>query len=98
MSMTSIIFGQSAALEPRRSLSRLGSSSPLPPSPPGEKATARQDQAGQASTDDGTGDSGACARNGVVETEPFRKAAHRFTKCNLNTVRACQQWDANQVV
>ena len=27
----------------------------LPPSPPAEKATARQDQAGQASTDDGTG-------------------------------------------
>jgi hypothetical protein len=25
----------------------------LPPSPPGEKTTARQDQAGQASTDDG---------------------------------------------
>ena len=28
----------------------------LPPSPPAEKATARQDQAGQASTHDGTGD------------------------------------------
>jgi len=27
----------------------------LPPSPPAEKATARQDEAGQASTDDGTG-------------------------------------------
>jgi hypothetical protein len=29
----------------------------LPPSPPAEKATARQDQAGQSSTDDGAGDS-----------------------------------------
>jgi hypothetical protein len=28
----------------------------LPPSPPAEKATARQDQAGKASTGDGTGD------------------------------------------
>jgi hypothetical protein len=28
----------------------LSSSSPLPPSPPAEKATARQDQAGKAST------------------------------------------------
>jgi hypothetical protein len=27
----------------------------LPPSPPAEKATARQDQAGQSSTDDGAG-------------------------------------------
>src|SRR5215471_8689838 len=34
----------------------LCSSSPLPPSPPAEKATARQDQAGQASTHDGAGD------------------------------------------
>src|SRR5262249_49610260 len=33
----------------------LCSSSPLPPSPPGEKATARQDQTGQACTSDGTG-------------------------------------------
>jgi hypothetical protein len=31
-------------------------SSPVPPSPPAEKATARQDQAGQSSTDDGSGD------------------------------------------
>jgi hypothetical protein len=28
----------------------------LPPSPPAEKATARQDQSGQASTGDGAGD------------------------------------------
>ena len=28
----------------------------LPPSPPAEKATAREDQAGQSSTDDGAGD------------------------------------------
>jgi len=28
----------------------------LPPSPPGEKATARQDQSGQSGTDDGAGD------------------------------------------
>jgi hypothetical protein len=28
----------------------------LPPSPPAEKATARQDQAGKASTSDGAGD------------------------------------------
>jgi hypothetical protein len=28
----------------------------LPPSPPAEKAAARQDQAGQASTGDGAGD------------------------------------------
>jgi len=33
----------------------------LPPSPPAEKATARQDQAGKARTGDGTGDS-SCAR------------------------------------
>jgi hypothetical protein len=32
------------------------SSSPLPPSPPAEKATARQDQAGQSCTSDGTWD------------------------------------------
>jgi hypothetical protein len=30
----------------------------LPPSPPAEKSTAREDQAGQASTDDGGGDGG----------------------------------------
>jgi hypothetical protein len=34
------------------------SSSPLPPSPPAEKATGRQDQARQASTGDGAGDGG----------------------------------------
>jgi hypothetical protein len=33
-----------------------GSLGDLPPSPPAEKATARQDQAGQASTSDGSGD------------------------------------------
>jgi len=33
----------------------------LPPSPPAEKTTARQDQAGQASTSDGAGD-GGCYR------------------------------------
>jgi hypothetical protein len=36
--------------------SLVSSSSPLPPSPPREKAAARQDQAGQACTGDGTGD------------------------------------------
>jgi hypothetical protein len=34
----------------------LSSSIPLPPPPPAEKATARQDQAGQASTSDGARD------------------------------------------
>jgi hypothetical protein len=34
----------------------LSSSSPLPPSPPAEKATAGQEQAGQSSTGDGAGD------------------------------------------
>ena len=33
----------------------------LPPSPPAEKATARQDQAGQSRTDDGAGDSSQLA-------------------------------------
>jgi hypothetical protein len=37
------------------------SSSPLTPSPPAEKATARQDQAGKASTGDGAGDAQANA-------------------------------------
>jgi hypothetical protein len=36
----------------------LFSSSPLPPSPPAEKATARQDQPGRSCTGDGAGDSG----------------------------------------
>jgi len=34
---------------------RLCSSSPLPPSPPAEKATASKDQTGKASADNGTG-------------------------------------------
>jgi hypothetical protein len=34
----------------------MGSGDLLPPSPPGEKATARQDQAGKTSTGDGAGD------------------------------------------
>ena len=43
----------------RRSIKRLGDL--LPPSPPAEKATARQDQAGKASTGDGAGDRGKFA-------------------------------------
>jgi hypothetical protein len=69
----------------------------LPPSPPAEKASARQDKAGKASTGDGSGNAHAATRDSVVETEPS-SAAHRFTKCNLDTVRTSQQWDADQVV
>jgi hypothetical protein len=36
----------------------LRSNSPPPPSPPAEKATACEDQTGQSSTSDGTGNSG----------------------------------------
>jgi hypothetical protein len=39
-----------------------GSGRLLPPSPPAEQASARQDQAGKASTSDGAGDS-FCFRN-----------------------------------
>jgi hypothetical protein len=39
----------------------------LPPSPPAEKATARQDQAGQAGTDNGTGDGDARERKARVK-------------------------------
>ena len=42
----------------------------LPPPPPGEKATARQDQAGKASTGDGRGDGGG----GVEADEGFGAA------------------------
>ena len=38
-----------------------------PPSPPAEKATARQDQAGQSSTNDGAGDGLARERKGRVK-------------------------------
>ena len=50
----------------------------LPPSPPGEKATARQDQAGQSGADDGAGNV-AHARDSVLETESF-SAAHRRSR------------------
>src|SRR5215469_12907337 len=39
----------------------------LPPSPPTEKASARQEQARQSSTDDGAGDCYARERKGRVE-------------------------------
>jgi hypothetical protein len=38
----------------------------LPPSPPAEKTTARQDQAGKSSTDDGTGNRGGGYREIIV--------------------------------
>src|SRR5262245_35949035 len=54
----------------------------LPPSPPAEKAAARQDQAWKSGTGDGTGNLAHVAtRDSVVETEPYR-ATHRFTKSN----------------
>ena len=37
-----------------------------PPSPPAEKATARCDQTGQASTGDGPGDGAHRVRHGVI--------------------------------
>ena len=37
-----------------------------PPSPPAEKATARCDQTGQASTGDGAGDGAHRVRHGVI--------------------------------
>jgi hypothetical protein len=46
----------------------------VPPSPPAEKATAREDQAGQTGTGDGAGNAHAATRDSVV---PFRSAAHR---------------------
>src|ERR1700750_2654971 len=61
----------------------------LPPSPPAEKASARQDKAGKASTGDGRGNAHPATRDSVVETEPS-SAAHRFTKCNLDTVKTRQ--------
>jgi hypothetical protein len=42
-----------------------------PPSPPGEKAAARQDQAGQASTGDGAGD-GRCNASPFEHNEVTR--------------------------
>jgi hypothetical protein len=68
-------------------------------SPPAEKTSARQNQARQSCTGDGTGNAHAATatRDSVVETEPS-SAAHRFTKCNLDTVKTSQQWDADQVV
>src|SRR5215813_14094490 len=45
----------------------------LPPSPPAEKATARQDQAGQSSTSDGAGNSKHAQQTRILEREslPF---------------------------
>jgi hypothetical protein len=60
----------------------------LPPSPPAEKANVRQDQAGQASTDDGAGD-----RNTSPFPEPAM-AASSFSKASLGRF---PQWsDARQ--
>jgi hypothetical protein len=57
---------------------RAGSSGDLlPPSPPAEKATASQDQAGQASTDDGAGDKLAS------EISPLGLAVDRRTRRSL---------------
>src|SRR5262249_60799164 len=44
----------------------------LPPSPPAEKATAGQDQAGKASTSDGARYDSGTAQQHVVETFHFR--------------------------
>src|SRR5215470_13258789 len=52
----------------------------LPPSPPGEKATARQDQARQSSTSDGAGNSG-CGGNceaALGKTTDARTVVPRF--------------------
>ena len=52
----------------------------LPPSPPAEKATAREDQARKASTGDGAGDSG-CGRNceaALGKTTDARTVVPRF--------------------
>jgi hypothetical protein len=68
----------------------------LTASPPSKQTTARQDQAGQSSTGNGTGD-GSNAPDSVVETEPSR-AAHRFLKKDSYTVRTSQQWNVDQVV
>ena len=46
----------------------LCSSSPLPPSPPAEKATASKDQARESCTDDGTGVTANCVHPGLVAT------------------------------
>ena len=75
----------------------------MPPSPPAEKATARQDQARKSGTRDGTGNlAHAATRDSVVETEPSSaepsSVGHRFIKCNLDAVRTSRQWYADQVV
>jgi hypothetical protein len=70
-------------------------------SPPAEKTTARQDQAGKSCTGDGARNTvylatDTCDR--VVKTEPFRAAAHRFAKLKLDTIRSIQQRHTDQVV
>ena len=49
----------------------------LPSSPPAEKATARQDQAGQPSTGDGAGDRSGDGQSFVVFDHPGRAGALR---------------------
>src|SRR5262249_8461722 len=55
----------------------------LPPSPPAEKATARQDQAGQASTGDGAGD-GNRARSSSIADLDARSLGR--TRCKVQVV------------
>jgi hypothetical protein len=55
-----------------RKLASGSSGDSLPPSPPAEKATARQDQAGQSCTGDG-------ARDGVVRNKRGKKAVVMIT-------------------
>jgi len=59
----------------------VGSADLLPPSPPGEKATARQDQAGKSSTGDGAGDE---ARSSSIADLDARSLGR--TRCKVQVV------------
>jgi len=85
---------------PRRSAAHVRSGGLPTTSPPAKKTTARKDQARQSCTSDGTGDPAhAATRDSVVETEPQSPSgAHRFIKCNLDSVMTSRQRDADQVV
>src|SRR5262245_11866958 len=62
---------------------------PLPPSPPAEKATARQDQTGQASTGDGAGD-GSPMRCLKKKKRADRRGRPARSGDELTTTASCQ--------
>jgi hypothetical protein len=54
----------------------------LPPSPPAEKADARQDQTGQSCTDDGTGDSNSRSSYGHGDWREAKADAGKVGGCH----------------